>query len=146
MSGTGGLFAGQDRFEPIPLGPPWYWGQDFWLALRLDREHNPSNIMPETSLQKLRESIASAGELTAEHREELLRVAAELEQEVRPIAESSAGDDNLRTAIELAGQLVEQKSSGKGDELRDDLEKAVDQVAIKHPVVAGILTALARLG
>jgi len=103
--------------------------------------------MPKTSLQKLRESIETASELTPEHRAELLRVAGDLETQVRPLAESGADADHdeLRQAIDLTGRLVERKRTGEDDDLLTEFETAVERIAIKHPVVANFLSALGRL-
>ncbi len=102
--------------------------------------------MPKSSLQNLRDLIESSAELTPEHRAELLRATRDLEAEVHPIAGSeSAAAGDLRTAIDLTGQLVRRKGSPPEDDLASKFEEAVDKVAIEHPTVAGFLTALGKL-
>ena len=119
----------------------------FDLATRDEFWDSFSTKMPKTSLQKLRETIESSGELTPEHREELRRVAGELEGEVHPIVESGVSETKsaeLREAIDVAGELVG-RSGDEDDDALTRFETAVEKIAVEHPTVAGFLTALGKL-
>lgn len=114
--------------------------------------------MPRQSIVNLRQAIESAPEMTPEHRAEMLALVASLEREVASagdggdLAEDSERAENLRGAIEGAGEVLLQRAVREGEDAApdfaeriSDLEKKVEMVAVEHPVIASVLTAIARL-
>jgi hypothetical protein len=115
--------------------------------------------MPRQSLVNLRKAIESAPEMTAEHRAEMLALAETLANELAAVegrgeaSEDAVGTEDLRGAIAAAEHVVRRRTAG-GESREDhdlgerlsELEEKVEMVAVGHPVIANILTALARLG
>lgn len=91
--------------------------------------------------------------MTAAHREQMLALAESLATELENVeAADGSGAENLRGAITAAGDVVRQRVEPKESENPDlkerlaDLEEKVEMIALEHPVIANVLTAISRLG
>ena len=117
--------------------------------------NTPNRIaMPRESLSELKSAIESAPEMTPEHRAEMLKLVASLEEEVSTPQGPAEGEsaEKLRGAIAATQEVVRQR--GGSEELPEDhdlgerlgeLEEKIEMVALEHPVIANVLTAIARL-
>jgi hypothetical protein len=115
--------------------------------------------MPRQSITDLQNAIEAAPEMTAEHRKQLLALVESLAKEVATVTEDAegtsdhpAGSEHLRGAIAVAAGAMRQRA-GTADceenhdlgEHLSDLKEKVEIVALEHPVVATVLTAIGRL-
>lgn len=108
---------------------------------------NP-RAMPRQSVTDLRKAIEAAPEMTAEHREQILALVDSLAKEVE--TGESAGSETLREAITVAEGVVRQLAAEDGSEYDlgerlSELEEKDEMVALEHPMIANVLTAIARL-
>ncbi len=86
--------------------------------------------------------------MTAEHREQILALVDSLAKEVE--TGESAGSETLREAITVAEGVVRQLAAEDGSEYDlgerlSELEEKDEMVALEHPMIANVLTAIARL-
>jgi len=109
--------------------------------------------MPRQCINDLRKAIEDAPEMTVRHRDEMLALVDSLAKEVEEgRAEEGPKAEELRGAIAVAGDVVRKRGGGAESEEDHDLgerlaelEEKVEMVALEHPVIANVLTAIARL-
>ncbi len=107
--------------------------------------------MPRQSLEDLRKALASVPEMSEEHRAEVLGLVDALEKEVAGADEASAGTEHLKGAIAVAEEVVRRRAGAEDAEEHvltqriAEMEDKAEMVAVEHPVIAQVLTAISRL-
>ena len=107
--------------------------------------------MPRQRIVDLRAAIEEASEISPGHRAELLGLVESLSRELENHdGEEGEATDRLREAIGAAESAVRRPKEAVADEHEStghlsELEEKAELVALEHPVIANVLTAIARL-